>query len=99
MPGARWIEEHGAGANIVLRSRELIDLLDACQAGLGLAVLPCLSAISYPDLRRLTPEVFATSRLNLVYRKEVLVAAPVKSALEFVAGVLREYVGRMSGRE
>jgi DNA-binding transcriptional LysR family regulator len=98
-PGARWIEQHGTGANIVLRSRELVDLLEACQAGLGLAVLPCLSAISYPDLRRLTPEVFATSRLNLVYRKEVLVAPPVKSALEFVTGVLREYVGRMSGRE
>ena len=43
--------------------------------------------------------MFATSRLNLVYRKEVLVAEPVKSALEFVTGVLREYVGRMSGRE
>lgn len=99
VPGARFIEEHGAGSNIILRSRELIDLLDACQAGLGLAVLPCLAAIGYPGLRRVTPEVFSTSRLNLVFRKEVLVSEPVKSALEFVTGVLREYAGRMSGRE
>jgi DNA-binding transcriptional LysR family regulator len=99
VPGARFIEQHGAGANVVLRSRELIDLLDACQAGLGLAVLPCLAAIGYPGLRRVTPEVFTTSRLNLVFRKEVLVSGPVKSALEFVTGVLREYAGRMSGRE
>jgi DNA-binding transcriptional LysR family regulator len=99
VPGARFIEQHGAGANIVLRSRELIDILDACQAGLGLAVLPCLATISYPGLRRLTAEVFASSRLNLVYRKEVLVAECVKSALEFVTLVLREYAGRMSGRE
>ncbi len=48
VPGARFIEEHGAGANIVLRSRELIDMLDACQAGLGLAVLPCLAAARLP---------------------------------------------------
>jgi DNA-binding transcriptional LysR family regulator len=99
VPGARFVEQHGAGANIVLRSRELVDILDACQAGLGLAVLPCLAAITYPALRRVTSEVFASSRLNLVYRKEVLVSDPVKSALEFVAAVLREYAGRMSGKE
>ena len=99
VPGARFIEQHSAGANIVIRSRELVDILDACQAGLGLAVLPCLAVLAYPGLQRLTPEVFATSRLNLVYRKEVLVAGPVRAAMDFITRVMPEYTGRMSGKE
>jgi DNA-binding transcriptional LysR family regulator len=89
VPGAQWIAAHGAGAQIVMRCRELSDLLVACVAGLGLAVAPCITADLEPSLRRVTPEVLGSTRLALVYRKEMLVAAPVKAVIQFVSDVIR----------
>ena len=59
-----------------MRCRELMDMVSACVAGLGLAVLPCMAAALEPSLRRLTGEVLGSSRLSVVYRKEVLIAEP-----------------------
>src|SRR5260370_33549328 len=36
--------------DLALRSNDLVNLLTAARAGLGLAVLPCLMARAYPDL-------------------------------------------------
>jgi len=98
VPGARWIAEHGAGANIVMRCRELTDMLSGCVAGLGLAVLPATAAALEPSLRRLTDEVLGTSGLWIVYRKEVLLAEPVRVVIEFAARVVREYLDSIPGR-
>jgi DNA-binding transcriptional LysR family regulator len=98
-PGAQWLAEHGRGANIIMRSRELSDMLSACAAGLGLAVLPCLLAASEPSLRRLTPEVLGTRKLWLVYRKEALISQPVKEVMELVTTVMRAHGARMAGHE
>jgi DNA-binding transcriptional LysR family regulator len=97
VPGARWIEEHGQGANVIMRCRELIDVVSACVAGLGLAVLPCMAAAVEPSLKRLTREVLGTRRLSIVYRKEMLLSAPVKAVIEFVDEVMRAQAPGMSG--
>ena len=98
VPGAKWIEEHGKAANVVMRCRELTDVLSACVAGIGLAVLPCMAAAIEPSLERLTTEILGSSRLSVVYRKEVLVAQPVRAVIEFVTEVMRQHADRMSGR-
>jgi DNA-binding transcriptional LysR family regulator len=92
VPGAKWIAEHGQGANIVMRCRELADMLAACAAGLGLAVLPSMAAALEPSLKRLTGESLGGSKLYVVYRKEALIAAPVKAVVDFVMEVMREYL-------
>jgi DNA-binding transcriptional LysR family regulator len=97
VPGAKWIEAHGQGANIIMRCRELMDMVAACVAGLGLAVLPCMAAVREPALQRLTPAVLGTHRLSLVYRKEVLVAEPVKAVIQFVMKIMSEQAAGMSG--
>ncbi len=97
VPGARWIQEHGSGANIVMRCRELADMLSGCVAGLGLAVLPATAAALEPSLRRLTGELLGSSNLWIVYRKEVLLGEPVRAVIEFVTEVLREYLRSVSG--
>jgi DNA-binding transcriptional LysR family regulator len=58
-PAAKWLEEHAARAVIVLRSREMTDVLSATLSGIGLAMLPCLLGDEEPALRRLTPQVLA----------------------------------------
>ena len=98
VPGAQWIEEHGRGANVIMRCREMTDLVAACVAGLGLAVLPCMATEGEPALRRLTLEVLGTRRLSLVHRKEVLVAEAVKAVIQFVLQVLSKHAPGMSGQ-
>ena len=97
VPGAKWIAEHGAGATIVLRNREMTDMLAAAASGLGLAVLPCMLAETEPTLRRLTSEVLGSHSISLVYRREMLRAEPVRKVIAFVTGAMREHAERLGG--
>jgi DNA-binding transcriptional LysR family regulator len=94
VPGARWLEQHGQGCNVVMRCRELMDMVAACTAGIGLAVLPLSAAVLEPTLLRLTDEVLGSSKLSVVFRKEVLIAEPIRAVIEFVTEVLRRDLGR-----
>jgi len=91
-PGARWLAEHGRGANIVLRHRAIDDTVAATAAGVGLAVLPCVLADREPGLQRLTTEVLDRRTLSVVYRREVLLAKPIQMVVSFVVEVLREHL-------
>jgi DNA-binding transcriptional LysR family regulator len=90
--GARWMEDNSSGANIVMRCRELTDMLSGCVAGLGLAILPSMAAALEPSLHRLTDQVLCTSGLWIVYRKEMLLAEPVRAVIDFATRVVREYL-------
>jgi DNA-binding transcriptional LysR family regulator len=96
-PGARWLAEHGAGAVVVMRCRELTDMVAACVAGLGLAVLPGMAAALEPSLRRLTGEVLGTRPLYLVYRKEVLVSPAIAAVADFVTDLFRRQADALAG--
>jgi DNA-binding transcriptional LysR family regulator len=98
MPAARWLNAHAGGANIIMRSGEANDLLDACAAGLGIAMLPCGLAATEPGLVRLTPEILESTRLSLVYRKEILVAEHIQLVLAFLTEVMTEYADQLAGR-
>ena len=97
LPGAQWLEEHGRGATVVVRSREVSDVLAACVSGLGLAVLPCIAACAEPSLLRLTPEVLGSRKLGVVYRKEALRAKAVREVVDFVAEVVRGRADELAG--
>ena len=99
VPGAQWIERHGGAATVVLRSRELADMMAAAVAGVGLAVLPCLLAETEPALRRLTQEVLGRRPISLVYRREMLLSEPVRNVIAFIAAVMREHAAMISGAE
>ena len=97
VPGAKWLEAHGAGATVALRSREMTDMVAAATAGLGLAVLPCVLGETANGLKRLTEEVLGTRRVSLVYRREMLRTPPARAVINFVATVMRENVNLISG--
>lgn len=44
VPDSRWMQQHWPNAQIRLRSESAASLTRACEAGLGLALLPCFSA-------------------------------------------------------
>lgn len=96
-PG-RWLEDRREKPNIVLRSREMMDVLAAASSGVGLAVLPCMLGDAEPTLRRVTPEVVASYPLSLVYRREARLAAPVRAVIRFVVDVMKENAERIEGK-
>jgi DNA-binding transcriptional LysR family regulator len=97
MPAAKWLEERAPGATIVLRSREMTDMLAAAQSGVGLALLPCVLADHEPSLQRLTPQVLATRSLSLVYRREMRLSESISAVIDFVFGVIAEHAARIEG--
>jgi DNA-binding transcriptional LysR family regulator len=96
-PAARWLEERAARASMVLRSREMTDMVAAAASGLGLAVLPCVLADAEAELVRLTPEVLATHTLSLVYRREMRLSAPVTAVIDFVFDIIRANSASIEG--
>jgi DNA-binding transcriptional LysR family regulator len=97
LPGAKWIAEHGAGADISLLHRGIEDLVAAAVAGLGLAVLPCIAADREPRLRRLTAEILGRQTLSIVYRREVLLSKAVQTVMRFITEVMRTHARVMRG--
>jgi DNA-binding transcriptional LysR family regulator len=97
IPAARWVEEHAAQATIVMRSREMTDMLAAAVSGVGLAVLPCMLGDAEPKLRRLTPRVVATRALWLVYRHELRNSEHIRAVARFVTETLKGHATRISG--
>jgi DNA-binding transcriptional LysR family regulator len=96
-PPAKWLEKHAAGAVIVLRSREMTDVLSAALSGIGLAVLPCLLGDEEPALKRLTPQVLVKQNLSLVYPREFKTSESMRAAIDFVRTVVRQHALLISG--
>ncbi len=96
MPAARWVE--ACGAVIVMRSREMTDMLAAALSGVGLAVLPCMLGDAEAGLRRLIPELVATRDLWLVYRRELRTSDKLRAVIRLVTTVVQGNAERISGR-
>ena len=98
LPSARWLEAHAGKATVVLRTNEVVTMLEAAASGAGLAVLPCMLADHDARLVRLTPQVLATRGLSLVYRREQRGNRPVRAVAAFLIDALRSRAGRISGQ-
>jgi DNA-binding transcriptional LysR family regulator len=96
-PAAAWLEARVASANVVLRSREMTDMLAAAASGIGLALLPCVIADGEPKLTRLTPAVLCRRDISLVYRREAALSAPVRVVIDFVKETMRAHAPAMRG--
>lgn len=94
---AQWLESRSAGATIVMRSREMAEMLTAAVGGAGVAVLPCMLADAEPALVRLTPDVVTTRVLSLVYRREVRLSAQIRAVVRFVKEVIDANADRIAG--
>lgn len=97
VPPSRWLEKHATDASIVLRSRQMTDMLSAALSGIGVALLPCMLGDQEATLTRLTPRVLATQTFLLVYRRELKSSEPVRAAIGFVRSVIRQNAVLISG--
>lgn len=97
LPAARWLESHAGQATVVLRTNEMVTMLEAAASGAGLAVLPCMLADADPRLVRLTPQVLVRRGLSLVYRREQRDSPAVRIVAGFLIKALRARAARISG--
>ncbi len=97
-PAARWLEGRLGGASVVLRGREMTEILAAAKSGAGLAVLPCFMGDDERSLERVTPGVVTTSKLSLVYRRESRSSEGVRVVARFVCDVIAQHADRIGGR-
>jgi len=83
--GGPWFAEHAPDAIVALQANSRRIQYGACKAGLGLAILPCLSADHDPDLIRLLPpeQVFA-AELYLVTHSDLAQTARVRAVIDFL---------------
>jgi DNA-binding transcriptional LysR family regulator len=97
LPAAQWIEQRASRGTVVLRSREMTEMLAAAAGGAGLALLPCSLADDEPGLRRLTPRVLATRSVSLVYSREAAQSKHVSAVIDFVLAVIHDAADRIGG--
>jgi DNA-binding transcriptional LysR family regulator len=81
----------------VLRTNEMVTMLEAAASGAGLALLPCMLADTDPRLVRLTPQVLVRRGLSLVYRREQRGSRAVRIVAGFLIKVLRTQAARITG--
>lgn len=91
-----WIDEHTAGAEVVLRSDSVSSIMSAAIAGVGIALLPCKVADDEPALARVpvpvggaTPFVGPDPRVvwQAVHR-DLIGAARIRAVLDFLGRLL-----------
>jgi DNA-binding transcriptional LysR family regulator len=96
VPSAQWLDAHAQGAAYVLRSREMTDMVQACVAGAGLALVPCNLGDAEPKLKRVSG-LLTERPIWLVYRKEARLNDGVRAVSQFVVEVMREHAALMAG--
>jgi DNA-binding transcriptional LysR family regulator len=94
-PGARWLEDHSAGASIVLCAGSTTAIVHAVKNGIGVAILPCFMVDV--SVARLTPRVLATSEVFLVTTTDAKGVARVRIVLEALAGMFAKERARLAG--
>ena len=96
LPAARWVEDHAAGATIVLRTTTLTTMFSAMKSGAGLAVLPCFLCDGKPTVKRLTPRVLARRGISLVYSREMRLSEAVRVVIRFIVEVMHKHADAIS---
>jgi DNA-binding transcriptional LysR family regulator len=94
----QWLNERALKANVVMRSREVMDIVTAVLGGIGLSVLPCWIGDAEPALRRLTPDVVAVQSFSLVYPRESKLSSEVSAVIRFVTAVIRDKASALLGK-
>jgi DNA-binding transcriptional LysR family regulator len=97
LPAAQWLDARCDQATVVLRTNEMVTMLEAAASAAGLALLPCMLADVDPRLVRLSPQVLSTRGLSLVYRREQRSGKAVRMVADFLIKALRKRSHQVAG--
>jgi DNA-binding transcriptional LysR family regulator len=101
LPSTRWITQHASkgGGRVVFKSSSTFAQLNATQAGLGIAMLPCYIADPEPDLVRVGPfEPAMGTAVWLVVHKDLQRTPRIRACVDFLAQRLAARSAWFAGR-
>jgi DNA-binding transcriptional LysR family regulator len=96
-PGSQWVEERTKEAHVAMRSNEIMPLLAAARAGVGIAFLPVMAAHGEPDLASVAPGILARLDLILVTHRDLRRRARVRAVFDFIVRLCVENAAAISG--
>ncbi len=85
-----WLDEHASLARVALVSAHLHVMVEACAAGLGLAVLPGAMALGHGGLERAIDHAVDESEIWLVVHRDLRRLPRVRAVADALAGCLLE---------
>jgi DNA-binding transcriptional LysR family regulator len=88
LPETRWVAREIGIAPRMLRVDSLSTMVRACQAGLGLALLPSLLAAD-PGLQRMDERVEVTRELWLLSHRDTALSARIRKVADWLAETFR----------
>lgn len=83
-PGALWLAEHGAGAQVVMQGNSIMSALNAALAGMGIAAVPDFLAAGESTLERVAAETVGQRDVYLVYHPDRAAIPRVRAVIDFV---------------
>jgi DNA-binding transcriptional LysR family regulator len=96
--GGPWFKEHARSARVALKSNSRRVQHAACEAGLGLAILPCLIADKQRELVCVLPhEKVLSVELWLVVHRDLVRSARIRATMDFLAETAASYRDRAQG--
>ncbi len=98
MPGIRWLEAQIAGAQVVMRSNELLPLMAATKAGVGIGCFPAIAAAGEADLLAVAPGIIGLPEVYMITRRDLRQLARVKAVTEFIVQIWKQAAGDLAGR-
>lgn len=90
VPSYAQMEDIARHGKIVMRSNEILPMVAAANAGLGLTFLPCIAAHGETGLELVAPGIVAERDMFLVTRRELLNRARVRLVFDFVVRICAE---------
>lgn len=96
-PHDEWLAAHAPKARVVLRANRQHTLIEAVRAGIGLGILPCISADADPALARILgpSEVFSRD-LFVVMHPDVRHKRRVRAVVDVIADFVTANAGRLA---
>lgn len=98
MPGFERMEELAGRANIVMRANEILPLLSAAKAGMGLAAMPCIAAYKHDDLIAVWPGLVGQPEIFLLTHRDLRNQARIRVVYDFIVKLCTENAAALSGR-
>lgn len=86
-PQQRWLRKFAQGRPIVMLANDLVSLITAARAGMGLAALPHLLVEDEKELRCVAESEEATRELRLIYHPDISRSARIRVVIDHLVAI------------
>ena len=98
MPGYGRMEELAANSKIVMRCNEIMPLLSAARANLGVTAMPAIAAYDDPELVAVWPGIVGLPEIFLCTHRDLRNQARIRVVYDFIVKLCIENAAALSGR-